>query len=230
MGWMQPLKGLLTLFLESACPLCQRSSPQVFCPACQRQLQSCRLATSSQSQSGSVPLYAWGAYGGALRRAIAAMKYNNQPHIAHPLGQWLGQGWLNAAKLHSPKLVGKPPVVVPIPLHPEKQRKRGYNQADLLAQGFCQVTGLTLQPHGLERTKETDAQFSLSADDRAQNLAGAFSVSRDLKRRSSLSVVILDDIYTTGATANSAIQAFQQHNIAVAGLVVLALAQKHSSP
>ncbi len=229
MGWMQPLKRLLTLFLESTCPLCQRSTPQVFCLDCQRQLQSCRLAPEPQSQKESIPFYAWGSYGGALRRAIAALKYNNQPQIARPLGQWLGEGWLIATKPQATRLANQSPIVVPIPLHPAKQRKRGYNQAELLAQGFCQVTGLKLQPYGLERTRETDAQFGLSAKDRAQNLTGAFAVSNDLKRRSIGSVLILDDIYTTGATVNSAIQAFQQHNILVAGLVVLARAQQQSS-
>jgi ComF family protein len=165
-----------------------------------------------------------------LRRAIATLKYNNQPQIAYPLGQWMGQGWLDATKLRPSRSTSKTTVVVPIPMHPAKQRKRGYNQAELLAQGFCQVTGLALQAHGLERIKETDAQFSLSADDRAKNLADAFTVSRELRRRSSLSVLILDDIYTTGATVKSAIQAFQQQHILVAGLVVLARTQKQTSP
>ncbi len=229
MAWMQPFTELLTLFLRSACPLCQRSTASAFCPACQRQLKHCQLASHQELLPNGLDLYAWGKYGGALRRAIAALKYENKPQIARPLGQWLGQGWLAQADQHphrSPdnrdQLLNRSPIVVPIPLHPAKQRKRGYNQAELLAEGFCQVTGLKLSPQGLRRVRETEAQFALSADDRAHNLAGAFSANSALQQRSSTSVLILDDIYTTGATIKAAVQAFQAQGIAVQGLVVLA--------
>lgn len=227
MGWFQPLAGLLNLFLKSDCPLCQRSTPQVFCPACQRQLQHCQLAHYQELLENQVLLHAWGDYSGALRRAIAAMKYENQPQVARPLGQWMGEQWQTFHKTslllnwhHSSSLL-----VVPIPLHPAKQRKRGYNQAELLAQGFCQVAGLPLAPYGLRRIRETEAQFILSAADRTQNLAGAFAVDRRLMQRPSPSVIILDDIYTTGATAQAAIQAFQHQGISVLAFVVLARAQ-----
>ncbi len=234
MAWMQPLAELLTLFLRSACPLCQRSTSSEFCPACQRQLKHCQLASHRELLPNGLELYAWGKYGGALRRSISALKYENKPQIARPLGQWLGQGWLALAHQNPHRSPGNspsnkdqllhrsstPPIVVPIPLHPAKQRKRGYNQAELLAEGFCQVTGLKLYPQGLQRVRETEAQFALSADERAHNLAGAFSTK--LWVRSTTSVLILDDIYTTGATAKAAIQAFQAQGITVKGLVVLA--------
>ncbi|MCS6815406.1 MAG: ComF family protein [Cyanobacteria bacterium] len=230
MGWFQPLTGLLNLFLKSSCPLCQRSTAQVFCLACQRQLQHCQLAPRQEPLGNQVLLYAWGDYSGALRRAIAALKYENQPQIARPLGQWMGEQWRILHKTLPHWQGSSQPLVVPIPLHPAKQRKRGYNQAELLARGFCQVAELPLAPYGLQRIRETEAQFMLSAANRTQNLLGAFVVDRRLMQRSSPSVIILDDIYTTGATAQAAIQAFHNQGISVLAVVVLARAQLMSDP
>ncbi len=93
---MQIWKTLLNLFLQSNCPLCQRSASQEFCEYCHKQLQKCRLTDSSRSTNNllSPPVIAWGAYGGAIKRAIATMKYENHPEIARPLGEWLGETWL----------------------------------------------------------------------------------------------------------------------------------------
>jgi ComF family protein len=215
-------KGLLNLFLQSPCPLCQRSTSREFCPYCERQLQNCHQKKPSSQWQQPMPVFSWGVYGGSLKRAIAVMKYENQPQIARPLGQWLGEAWL----LNSPKS-DKKPVVVPIPLHPSKQKQRGYNQAALIAQSFCQTTGLRLKLNGLERVRETKAQFGTSASDRENNLAQAFAVGRDFSRRDfDTPVLLVDDIYTTGATARSAVQTFRQCGIVVLGLASVATTVK----
>ncbi len=212
----QIFQSLLNLFIESNCPLCQRPTPKEFCHDCYRQLQRCQSSNYTQWEA-EFPVFAWGVYGGAIKRAIAALKYENQPQIARPLGHWLGQAWLNSP-VSSPSLV-----VVPVPMHAEKRKKRGYDQADLLAQSFCEFTRLPLQKCGLERIRETEAQFSLSGTQREQNLAGAFNLGKGFRRsRPSRSVLLLDDIYTTGATAKAASETLKGQGIAVYGLVAIA--------
>jgi ComF family protein len=113
--------------------------------------------------------------------------------------------------------------VVPIPMHPAKQRQRGFNQAELLARYFCDRTRFSLEVNGLQRVRQTEAQFNLSVQQRQQNLDNAFSLGQKfLKRPPSAPVLLLDDIYTTGATALSAAQTLQQHGIQVQGIIVLA--------
>lgn len=206
-------KNLLNLFLESHCPLCQRSTAGEICQQCSRRLQKCRMSNSYTCQN-PLPVFAWGVYGGLLKQAIRAMKYENQPQVARPLGQWLGQAWLES-QLHRQKLV-----VIPIPLHKSKQKQRGYNQAALIAKSFCEETGLKLKLDGLERVRETKAQFSLSELERKANLAEAFQVGQ--KFRSDAPVLLVDDIYTTGATAASAVQALGDAGVTVHGLVAIA--------
>lgn len=218
-NWTRNFKELLNLFLEYNCPLCQRPTSKEFCQDCARQLQRCQMPNPNCLWQGQLPVFAWGVYGGTLKRAIAALKYENQPQLARPLGHWLAQGWLNS-QLASTRLI-----VVPIPLHPEKQKQRGYNQAALLAQSFCEITHLPLQQAGLERIRGTEAQFGLRVSEREKNLAMAFQVgSRFHRHRPANPVLLLDDIYTTGATARSAAQTLQQQDIAVCGVVALAQA------
>lgn len=216
------LKGLLNLFLQSNCPLCQRSTSDDLCQYCARQLQSCNHKDPSCLWLKPIPVFGWGMYGGSLKRAIAVMKYENQPQIARPLGQYLAQAWLLNLPYHERQLI-----VVPIPLHPSKQKQRGYNQAALIAQSFCQVTGLKLKQNGLQRVRETKAQFGLSATERQNNLAQAFAVAPELRdRHRNTPVLLVDDIYTTGATASSAVQTLRQCGITVLGLAAVATTVK----
>lgn len=218
LGWS--LNQLVNLVAESPCPLCQRSSPQAFCLDCQRQLRQCQLATPACNPSGKMPVFAWGQYSGGLKRAIAAMKYHNQPHLANPLGLWMAQAWQETQQ-------PREAIIVPIPMHSAKQQERGFNQAELLAKCFCSTVGLPLELQGLQRVRATEAQFRLSMMERQQNLKDAFSVGKAfLKRLPSRPVLLLDDIYTTGTTAHSAAQTLRSHGIRVQGIIVLAIAVK----
>ncbi len=216
-------KGLLALFLKSNCPLCDRPTEAEFCEYCQRQLQRCQLKNPSQFWQGDLPVFIWGTYGGVLKKAIAALKYEFKPELARPLGQWLGQTWLQ-----SPAAIrGKKLTVIPIPLHASKLQQRGFNQAELIARSFCEFTNYQQQPLGLERIRATEAQFSLSPQQREQNVADAFILGKSLVQHPPTSPVLLvDDIYTTGATVRSAVNTLRKHKIAVYGLVAIASSHK----
>ncbi|NJL65601.1 MAG: ComF family protein [Methylacidiphilales bacterium] len=213
----KPLKSFLNLFLQSNCPLCQRPTKAEFCPSCTKQLQKCQLNDPCLLWKEETPVFAWGAYGGILKRAIAVMKYNDCPEIARPLGHWLGDAWLQNLPSREKKIA-----VVPIPLHPSKLKSRGFNQAALIAESFCEITGLALRTNGLQRIRETEAQHSLSVTQRDRNLAEAFVVGEDFLRKRHQYVLLIDDIYTTGATARSAIMTFSKMGISVIGLATCA--------
>ncbi len=219
--WTRSFKGLLNLFLQSSCPLCQRPTSNELCQDCSRQLQKCHLEKPGKLWKSPLPVLAWGNYGGILKRAIAVMKYDNHPEIARPLGEYLAATWLKYAPQPKSSLT-----VVPIPMHPHKLKIRGYNQAQLIAQSFCEITGLQLKSNGLKRVRETQAQFDLSASEREKNLTAAFGLGDDFRRRPHTPVLLLDDIYTTGATAKSAAQTLHQAGIPVYGLIAVATTRK----
>ena len=208
----------LNLFLTADCPLCQRSTAKEFCDSCHQQLQRCQLPDHCAA-AGPLPVFAWGHYNGVLKRTIGLLKYEQKPQLSRPLAQWLAQAWLASAPSR-PQVI-----VVPIPMHEHKRQQRGFNQAELLAETFCHLTRLPLAKQGLTRSRETTAQFQLSASDRAQNLAGAFSLGAPfMQQRPDRPVLLLDDIYTTGATVNAAAETLRRYGISVSGIVVVARA------
>lgn len=210
----------LKLLTKATCPLCQRPTSQAFCLDCQRQLQRCQRSTD-WVQDQNLSTLAWGSYNGSLKRAIAALKYHHHPELAVPLGMWMANTWMQSQ-------TGEiAPTVVPIPMHDRKQQERGFNQAHLLAKSFCAMTGLRLEPNGLKRNRDTEAQFRLSNAARNQNLRDAFCLgSAFIKRSSTRPILLLDDIYTTGATARSAAQTLRSQGIRVHGIIVLAIADQ----
>jgi ComF family protein len=222
---------LLDWLLQKPCPLCDRLTPSDLCRDCWKQVERCQLSRSAHLSSGSgrsinspgdLPVLAWGTYEGALKRTIAVLKYQNQPQLARPLGDRLAQAWMSA----SPN--SKPLAVVPIPLHAEKQQQRGFNQAERLAEAFCDRTGFSLQREGLIRVRSTEAQFRLDAAARQQNLSNAFQIGR-FTRSAPSKILLLDDIYTTGATARAAVQALhQQPGVEVLGIAVIARTHMNS--
>lgn len=223
--WWQAGRRFL---FQTPCPLCSRSTTTSLCQDCRQQLYACERTYPFQDWQGDLPLMAWGSYEGVLKQAITNLKYQNQPQVAEPLGLWLGELWQRnqsqAVRFSQSQLV-----VVPIPLHCDRKQERGYNQAELIAQHFCRVTGLHLQTALLSRERATAPQFALSLRDRQANLFRAFRVNVAIaKKISGAQILLLDDIYTTGATAQAAVQVLQAVSCSVLGIVTVARTERNS--
>jgi ComF family protein len=204
--------------------LCDRPARPIFCQDCDRRLQACHHPAVALQVAELPPLYGWGRYESTLKQSLAQLKYNHRPLIAEPLGEWLGELWLNVGPLDRRLLA------VPIPLHGDRQRQRGYNQAELIARSFCQVTGMPLRANGLTRTKSTTAQFGLSRRERYQNLSNVFEIGPDLRQSSKQkNLVLVDDIFTTGATLKSATETLQQAGFKVTALLTVAIAERRTN-
>jgi ComF family protein len=113
-------------------------------------------------------------------------------------------------------------VQIPIPLHPVRLRERGFNQARLIAEVIKERHGIPIQEKGLVRVRATDPQSSLGQKDRWTNMEGAFRMEKnfDVKERS---VLLIDDLLTTGATASNAARALKDAGAKRVGLYVVSL-------
>lgn len=214
----QSLKSLTNLFLQQPCPLCDLQSSQSLCATCWAQVSQCTHFQHNQTAPQALPVITWGTYEGALKRAIAALKYDQHPELAVPLGRALGKRWQQSP------LTQRSPLVVPIPMFVEKQRQRGYNQAELIADAFCAQTGLSLVRQGLIRQRATAPQYGLGVQARQQNLSGAFALGTAFQQRPCQPVLLLDDIYTTGTTVQAAASRLRRCGISVCGVVIVARA------
>lgn len=218
------LKSFLSLWLKFPCPLCQRTAENTICQYCQRKLVSYQLSYPQASWKGDLPVFAWGKYDGELSRGIAKLKYNNYPELGVLFGSWLGNSWLKNCPITSQQKL----IILPIPLSKKKLKTRGFNQAESMAKGFCQITKHTLETKGLIRIKDTKAMFGLDPTQRKKNIKGAFQVSHTWRQNPPQSpILLLDDIYTRGTTVTEAASVLQQHNIKVLGAIAVAKTVKN---
>jgi predicted amidophosphoribosyltransferase len=141
---------------------------------------------------------------------LLRLKFAGRRQLAPPLGRWLGRAL--AAQTAWPVAA-----VVPLPMHRQKESLRGYNQAELIARGAARELGLPLV-RLLKKTRHTSSQTGLSLVERKTNVTGAFTVCRALPPR--WAVLLVDDIYSTGATMREAALALQRSGLVVYGAVV----------
>ena len=161
------------------------------------------------------------AKGLPAQRLVWHLKYDNRPDI----GAWLG-GWLGSLLTEGETAFGDFDVVVPVPLHPSRLRKRGYNQAEHLARGLAEATGVEVLPHAIRRVRATETQTKKTSFDRARNMEGVFELSpkRDLAGRT---VLLVDDVMTTGATLEAVGEQLLRAQPAALKIATAALARNY---
>jgi len=130
---------------------------------------------------------------GIVREIIHEFKYGRQIHLRHLVSRWL-QAALNDERLRDCHFN----IIVPVPLHPARQRERGFNQASLLAELLSAHTSIPSKPM-LERVRYTTTQTALDRSERMENLHNAFRLRKNADVRG-LRVLLIDDVLTTGST------------------------------
>lgn len=147
---------------------------------------------------GRVPLEKATAYyyfgkGSKFRKLIHQLKYNGQRHI----GVFLGKHF--ATELQKTAFFNGIQKIIPVPLHPSKERKRGYNQSYYIAQGMSMASGIPLDARTLLRVTASETQTRKTRFERWKNVGEIFSVTSEEKFHNQ-HILIVDDVITTGAT------------------------------
>ncbi|GAB4213463.1 MAG: phosphoribosyltransferase family protein [Roseiflexaceae bacterium] len=192
------IERLLSVLFPDHCAGCRRAG-DLFCAGCCALLAP--YAEEAQATPpGLVAVRIAFTFEGPLREAIHVLKYNRRRRMAQPLGA------LMAAHLRSTPLPAQ--ALLPVPLHPARQAERGFNQAAELAREIGRVAGLPLLERGLVRERVTAQQARLSAQERHANMRGAFAWRGPA--RPPRSVLLVDDVMTTGATLSACAAALKQ--------------------
>ncbi len=162
-----------------------------------------------------------GEYAGGLMDLVHRLKYQGQLALVPPLGRMLGQAYRC--------YWGECPAdwAIPIPLHPRRLRRRGFNQADLLLRSWLKTAaaaGQPAPPHGghiLQRTRATAPQTGLRRPERRRNIRGAFKVvaHEEIQNRR---LLLVDDVFTTGATVEEAARVLRSAGAASVDVLTLA--------
>jgi ComF family protein len=134
---------------------------------------------------------------GLLREAVQGLKYGN----VKSLGEELGSRLAECAKLQDWMI----DIMIPVPLHADRLKQRGYNQAQVMCEYAAAQLGIPCVPHALQRTRYSGSQVGLSARERMKNTENAFAATPELV--SNRSIVIVDDVCTTGSTLSACAKA-----------------------
>lgn len=153
---------------------------------------------------------------GPARDLVHGLKYGDRLHLARAMGGWMARA--------GAELLGDADVLVPVPLHRGRLWRRKFNQAGLLAQAIAAPSGVRVGFDLLSRVKPTRSQVGLSAPERARNLQGALRVAEE--RRIDVRgkhLVLVDDVMTTGSTANACARALMRAGAARVDVLAFAL-------
>lgn len=198
------------------CPDCARDLPRLPGPSCPR----CALPTPAGELCGHclshAPHYdatlAAFRYGFPVDKLIHAFKYGHRLALAPYLGRHL-------ARLAEVRLAGAVDLIVPLPLHIERLRERGFNQALELARPVGAALNLPVDAGCCSRVRHTPAQADLPWGKREKNIRAAFHCPEDLTGKR---VILVDDVMTTGASLNECARTLKLHGAAEVTLLVVA--------
>lgn len=210
-------EGFLALLYPPICAVCDtpRRGRGVlragFCGDCLAAMplpRTAPLAAAVASVEAGFPVAAAGEYGGPLREAVHLLKYSRRDDLARPLAALMGDLMIRL-ECERDGAWKRPRVLIPVPLHPSRERQRGYNQARLLAERLSRRFGVPLAPRrALRRRRRTGSQTGRGAERRREKICGAFRAGWR-KGLAGKPVLLVDDVITTGATLEACAKALR---------------------
>lgn len=225
-AWLAALADAVSsVVFPARCPACGAYCERRggWCAPClSRTVRPHRLALSAEALAALDDAWAVGFYGGALGTLVRDLKYRGRRGVLPYIHTALA-----AAKL--PEQFLAVDLAVYVPLHKVREKERGFNQAELIFAAWLKEKGIPARPL-LQRTRSTAPQYGLGEKERRKNVRGAFSLSEEGKggagEIAGKSIVLLDDILTTGATLAACAAVLKQAG--AASVYALALASDRS--
>lgn len=196
----------LSLIYPKLCLGCESPLPKgskYICPKCHYNLpktNNYKLSENifKQKFEGIVPVdqvlvYAYFVKGGIMQQVLHELKYNDNQEIGEMFGRWFGHDLLLGG------FADRFDVIVPVPLHPKKLQKRGFNQAAAFGRGLAEVLKAEQQEQALVKTKNIDSQTKKAKVSRIKRVEGIFEWNPEINLAGK-SVLLVDDVLTTGST------------------------------
>lgn len=207
------LRALQGLFFPDICPVCNNAksaSGGFMCAACFYDFPLTRYPAKPDNLVvelfwGHIPIVQacslfWFVHESGYRKMVHALKYYGRWQLGEKLGEWLGR------EMEEGGLYGSVDVVVPVPLHTLRRLRRGYNQAEYIAQGVAAMLERPVETRAVARSRYNKSQTQSPKEKRWENVEGIFTVRR-VERLAGKHILLVDDILTTGATIISCAEA-----------------------
>lgn len=221
-------RSVLDFVFPRSCCVCGRAlygSEEVLCAECLWRLPRLRYSSvvgnalwtylnEKEEVERAMSLFVYKP-GGVMGRVVHDFKYRHHPDTARYMGRMLGRELLPTGFFEGID------VMVPMPITRSRRRERGYNQSEELGRGVSEVTGVGMDVCSVQRRVFARSQTRLSAEERRENLRGAFRIV-DVGRLLGRHVLLIDDVITTGATMCSCIGAMRESGVSRISVLSLA--------
>ncbi len=220
----------MDLLYPNLCVICNESlvrGEEMICFHCLHQMPKTNYHLEKDNAVekrfwGKVPVYRATSYfhfykGSPFRQLLHELKYRGNKEIGRVMGRFAGIDLLDTDDFASID------VIVPVPLHPKKQLKRGYNQSEWIARGLSEALNKPVDTTHLIRTKENATQTKKSVFERYQNTQGIFALN-DVTVFEKKHILLVDDVLTTGSTLEACALALMESSFVKISVFTLALA------
>ncbi len=155
------------------------------------------------------------SYTKTIREKILQYKFEDKAYLANTIYEF----FMNNEKLYG--FLKKYDIMIPIPISSSRKRERGYNQSEILARKISKMAGIPIEMQVLKKEKHNQPQSSLKKVQRRENVKNVYKVQNELKIQDK-KILLLDDIYTTGSTANECARILKIANCQMVGILTIA--------
>ncbi len=214
------LKDFISLFYPEVCIICGEGlaeKEEFICTTCFYKIPKTDYHNNpnnalykvfyGRAEIKAAASYCYFSKGSMVQDLVHAVKYNDKKELGVCLGKWYG------AELKGVAPFSELDCIIPVPLHPKKLQRRGYNQSECFADGLSQVLKVPVLPSALIRLKDTETQTNKSRFSRWENVKDVFEAGNK-EQLLNKHVLIVDDIITTGATMEACIHAINAAGVA----------------
>lgn len=225
-------QDFISLIYPRSCICCDNlllKSEEFICNQCFINLPQSKFEAENESELdklfyGRVPVQKAGAFlifekSGKVQKILHSIKYNGNKRLAFRVGQWYGE------KLKEYNVFVMADCIVPVPLHPKKQKQRGFNQSEEFAKGLSDSLHIPVVNDNLIRAEFTSTQTKKSKAERWENVKDKFELMYP-ERLENKTILLVDDVITTGATLDACYQALNSAKEIKLSVISLAYAKK----
>lgn len=189
------LEFILNYIFPPACSVCGKVDENWLCSNCQKRIERlekfCVVEIENKKYEKLFYLF---KYESLVRKLILQYKFSNKAYLSHFFAGEIVKNEENQ------KLLKQYDMIIPVPMHKKKMKKRGYNQTELVAEELAQKLEIELRKDIITKVVNTTTQSKLGGKERKTNIQHAFFIKNDIEVEDK-KVILLDDIYTTGATS-----------------------------
>lgn len=205
--------AILDFIFPPRCAACKEYSESTICSNC-----SANITYLHHINRNTLPIiYSTAVYEGVIKKALNAFKFHNKIRLARTLAELM----IKTAEKNNIMQKHDIDLIIPVPVHKNTIKNRGYNQSELLARAIGERFSAETKTNALVKIKDTAEQNKLNKEERLVNLKGSFAMNEFIESRN---ILLIDDVYTTGATAKECIKVLRS-NKSANKIIVLTLAR-----